>query len=320
MHKTILSIIGQCYNEQEMLPVYYREMCKVMDRIQATDFELIFVDDCSTDKSLEIIEELAEKDARVKCLSMSRNFGKAACCIAGLEYASGDYIVTMDIDLQDPPELLTEMMKCIEEDDVDIVATIATTRKGYSAFHKLCTKWFYKIFNSLSSVQILDGQRDYRLMTRQVVNAIIRHKEYNLFDKGYFTDVGFHTKWITFENVERPAGQTKWPFKRLLKFSLSGIIGYSVLPLKAISVVGVVEMGIAAALLLLMLVLFALGVNAAYVSMLIAAGILGLFGIQMTALGVLSAYVSQIHTEVKARPRYIVRRMINLTDQNEIRR
>lgn len=311
MKKKMVSIVGQCYNEQEMLPIYYREICKVMDQMQDMNFELILVDDCSTDKSLEIIKELADKDPRVKCLSMSRNFGKAACCIAGLEYASGDYVATMDIDLQDPPELLLEMVECIEKNDIDIVATIATTRKGYSAFHKLCTKCFYKIFNSLSSVQIRDGQRDYRLMTRQVVDAITRHKEYNLFDKGYFTDVGFRTKWITFENVERPAGQTKWPFKRLLKFSLSGIIGYSVLPLKAISVVGILEMGIAAILLLLMLILHIGGVKIAYTSMLIASGILCLFGIQMTALGVMAAYIAQIHTEVKARPRFIVRETIN---------
>lgn len=176
----------------------------------------------------------------------------------------------------------------------------------------ICTKWFYKIFNSLSSVQIRDGQRDYRLMTRQVVDAIIRHKEYNLFDKGYFTDVGFRTKWITFENVERPAGETKWPFKRLLKFSISGIIGYSVLPLKAVSAVGMLEMGIAVILLLLMLVLCILQIKVAYIPILIAAGALGLFGVQMMALGVLAAYIAQIHTETKARPRFIVRETINL--------
>lgn len=312
MKKKMVSIVGQCYNEQEMLPIYYHEMCKVMDQMQGVDFEVIFVDDCSTDNSLKIIKELANMDPRIKCLSMSRNFGKAACCIAGLEYSRGDYIATMDIDLQDPPELLLKMMESIEKDDVDIVATIATTRKGYSAFHKLCTKWFYKIFNSLSSVQIRDGQRDYRLMTRQVVDAIIRHKEYNLFDKGYFTDVGFRTKWITFENVERPAGETKWPFKRLLKFSISGIIGYSVLPLKAISAVGMLEMGVAVTLLLLMLVLCILGIKIAYIPMLIVAGVLGLLGVQMTALGILAAYVAQIHTETKARPRFIVREAINL--------
>lgn len=309
--RKMVSIVGQCYNEQEMLPIYYHEMCKVMGRMQDVDFELIFVDDCSTDKSLKIIKDLANEDSRVKCLSMSRNFGKAACCIAGLEYASGDYIATMDIDLQDPPALLIKMMECIEQDDVDIVATIATTRKGYSAFHKFCTKCFYKIFNSLSSIQIRDGQRDYRLMTRQVVDAIIRHKEYNLFDKGYFTDVGFRTKWIKFENVERPAGETKWGFKKLLKFSISGIISYSVLPLKAISIAGIFEVGIAVILLLVMLILTLLRIKL-HIYMLIIAGVLMLFGVQMTALGVLAAYVAQIHTEVKVRPRFIVRETVNL--------
>lgn len=312
MSKNKISIVGQCYNEQEMLPIYYREIRKVMDSIDDTDFELIFVDDCSTDGSLEIIKSLAKKDKRIKCISMSRNFGKAACCIAGLEYATGDYIATMDIDLQDPPELLPEMLDCLKDGNVDIVATIATTRKGYSAFHRLCTRWFYKIFNSLSDIKIRDGQRDYRLMTRQVVEAILKHKEYNLFDKGYFEDVGFRTKWVEFENVERPVGETKWPFRRLLKFSISGIIGYSVIPLKAISFVGILETSITAALVLLMVVRLAFGMKVMFAPMLIAAGILALFSIQTMALGVLAAYIAQMHTEVKARPRFIVREAINM--------
>lgn len=283
-----------------------------MHELNEFDFELIFVDDCSTDRSLAIIKELAARDTRVKCLSMSRNFGKAACCIAGLHYASGDYVVTMDIDLQDPPELLPKMIACMQDENADIVATIATTRTGYSAFHRLCTNMFYKLFNAFSSVKILDGQRDYRLMTRQVVNAILAHKEYNLFDKGYFADVGFCTKWIEFENVARQAGETKWPVKRLLKFSISGIISYSVLPLQLILFSGIALLGIAAILLLVTLIFALCGSAVSYTALLISTGILALFGIQITLVGVLALYVAQIHTEVKGRPRFIVRESVNM--------
>lgn len=309
--KDKISIIGQCFNEHEMLPIYYDAMCKVMNRMTEVDFELIFVDDNSRDDSLAIIKKIAEKDPRVKCISMSRNFGKAACCIAGLSYAQGDYVVTMDIDIQDPPHLLPEMLKTIRNEDVDIVATVATTRSGYSPFHKFCTKMFYKIFNSLSSVKIIDGQRDYRMMTRQVVDAILEHKEYNLFDKGYFTDVGFRTKWIEFENEERPAGETKWPFHRLMKFSIVGIIGYSVIPLQMILYAGIAELSVAAILLIVSLVMSICG-SVSVLPCLIAAVILLLFSGQTLFTGILALYVAQIHTEVKGRPRFIVRAWVNL--------
>ena len=313
--KKTVSIIGQCYNEQEMIPVYYREICKVIDQIHDMDFEIIIVDDASTDQSLSILKSLANEDSRIKCLSMSRNCGKAACCIAGMQYAAGDYVVTMDIDLQDPPKLLPDMINIIQRENVDIIATLATTRTGYSAFHKLCTKCFYSIFNSISSVKIKDGQRDYRLMTRQVVDAILLHKEYNLFDKGYFTDVGFRTKWITFENVERPAGDTKWPFKRLLKFSIIGIIGYSITPLKMIFGLGVIELIGAFALAIAAAVNNCLSGGSEF-ALWSAAAIVGLFGLQMTALGIVAAYIAQIHTEVKLRPRFIVRETVNFNNKD----
>lgn len=309
-----ISIIGQCYNEQQMLPIYYQEICQIMKQMDDVEFELIFVDDHSTDSSLSIIKTLAVQDHRVKCLSMSRNFGKASCCIAGLKYATGDYIVTMDIDLQDPPSLLPQMLKSIQIPNIDIVATIATTRKGYSVFQKFCIGIFYKLFNALSSIKIQDGQRDYRMMTQQVVNAILEHKEYNLFDKGYFADVGFNTMWLCYENIERPAGETKWPFSRLLRFSINGILGYSVTPLKLVLYFGLCTIGAAAITLLIAIVLATLSGSMKYILLLLIAGILALFGIQVTLLGVLALYIAQIHMEVKQRSRFIIREFINMDD------
>lgn len=197
--KEKISIIGQCYNEEEALPLYYEAMCRLMDKMDYVDFELIFVDDCSKDQSLAVIKDLAKKDKRVHYISMSRNFGKDACAMAGFRYATGNYIATMDLDLQDPPELLVDMYSSIKNKGYDIAAAKALTRKGYSFIHKLCINTFYSISNGISSVKMIDGQRDYRLMTRQVVEAILLHNEYDLFNKALLNDVGFKTKWICYE-------------------------------------------------------------------------------------------------------------------------
>ena len=226
-----ISIIGQCYNEEEALPVFYWAMCLVMGKMDYVDFELIFVDDCSKDRSLEVIKSLASQDERVRFISMSRNFGREACAMAGFRYATGDYITTMDLDLQDPPELLTKMYVAIKEEGFDIAAAKALTRNGYSFVHRTFIKAFYSLSNRLSSVKMVDGQREYRLMTRQVVNAILEHGEYNLFNKGLLNDVGFKLKWIDYVNVERSIGTTKFPFLRMMKYALTGLLSYSVVPL-----------------------------------------------------------------------------------------
>ena len=312
MQKDKISIIGQCFNEHEMLPIYYDAMCKVMDRMTEVDFELIFVDDNSRDDSLSIIKGMAEKDPRVKCISMSRNFGREACAMAGFQYATGTMITTMDLDLQDPPEMLIDMYHVIKDEHYDIAAARAMTRHGYSAVHKFCTSCFFGITNRISSVKMLDGQREYRLMTRQAVNAILEHQETLLFNKGLLNDIGFRVKWIEYENQERVAGDTKFPYKRMMKYAINGIIDYSVFPLNFILFFGMAMLSLTALLLLAALILTLSGSGASLTGLLIASGVLALSGIQTTFMGILALYVAHIHIEVKHRPRFIVRETVNL--------
>lgn len=305
--KEKISIIGQCYNEEEMIPIYYDEMCKLMKKMNYVDFELIFINDRSKDKSLEIIKEIASKDERVKYISMSKNFGREACAMAGFRYATGDYVTTMDLDLQDPPELLIQMYDAIKKEGYDIAAAKALTRKGYSKIHKFCINMFYKITNNISSVKMIDGQREYRLMTRQVVDAILEYKEYNLFNKGLLNDVGFDIKWIEYENVERVAGDTKFPYKRMIKYALTGIIDYSLFPLTFVLYMGIV-LTIVSFLLTILTIIFAccsLSVN--FVVLILSILMTLLTGITLICMGIISMYIAQIHTEVKNRPLYIIK-------------
>ena len=208
-----ISIVVPCYNEEESLPLFYKAVDKITDKMKKkASFEFVFVNDGSRDKTLEILRDLAKKDDRVRYISFSRNFGKEAGIYAGLENATGDYVTTMDADLQDPPELLEEMFDTLESGEYDCCATKSTSRNGYSFFRKLFTKWFYGIIGKLSKTEMVAGARDFRLMTRQMVDAIVSMKEYNRYSKGLFSFVGFRTKWIEFENQERVAGTTKWNF------------------------------------------------------------------------------------------------------------
>ena len=306
-NKKMISIIGQVYNEEIMLPIFYEEFKKFTKKMNYVEFELIFIDDCSKDESLRIIKEIAKKDKRVKYISMSRNFGREACAMAGFKYATGDYITTMDIDLQDPFELLIEMYNALTIEKYDIAAAKALTRKGYSKLHKLCTKLFFKISNKISTVKMQDGQREYRLMTRQVVNAILCHNEYNLFNKGLLNDIGFKIKWIEYENVERKAGNTKFPYKRMIKYALTGIIDYSIFPLKFILFMGIVLLFVSLILLVSIIIFAICSLNVNFTILILSFVILILFGIVLTSLGIMSMYISQIHLEVKKRPLYIIR-------------
>lgn len=314
MKKEKISIIGQCYNEEENIDKFYKEISKIMNTMSQVDFEVLFINDCSKDKSLEKIKSIAKVDDRIKCVSMSRNFGKDQCAMAGFKYATGDYITTMDLDLQDPPELLIEMYNSLKNEDYDIAAAKTVTRKGYKFLHKLFIKIYYGIFNKISNVKMIEGQRDYRLMKRKVVNTILLYNEKCLYNKGLLNDVGYKIKWIDYEIAERTSGTTKFKFKRLVKYAITGIISYSILPLKLILYCGFFFLLLSFLMLILLLVnvLVSLGINAGIFSIIIF--IFVLFGIQNIFLGIIALYLSQIHIEVKNRPLYVVSEFINIDD------
>ena len=218
-----ISIIIPCFNEEEALPIYYAEMKKVMDSMKKqTSFELLFVDDGSSDRTYEIMKDLHRKDGRCQYLSFSRNFGKEAAIYAGLQNASGDYVAIMDVDLQDPPSLLPDMYRILKEESYDSVATRRSTRMGEPKIRSFLSKEFYNVINKISKTEIVSGARDYRLMNRKMIDAVLEMSEYNRFSKGIFGWVGFRTKWLEYENIERSAGETKWNVKKLFIYSLEG--------------------------------------------------------------------------------------------------
>ena len=232
-----ISIIVPCYNEEAVLELFYNKITEVSDSIDA-EFEYVFVDDGSKDKTLEILKAYSKKDSRVRFVSFSRNFGKEAAMYAGLQESTGDYVAIMDADLQDPPDLLPEMYQILLSGEFDCVATKRKTRKGEPIIRSFFSRLFYKIINKMSETEIVDGARDYRLMTRKMVDSILKVTEYNRFSKGIFSWVGFKTKWIAYDNVERAAGKTKWSFWKLFVYSLDGITAFSTVPLIISAVVG----------------------------------------------------------------------------------
>ena len=234
-----ISLVVPCYNEEEVIKIFYNEIQKIKKDFDNVCFEIIFVNDGSRDKTLELMRELSNNDD-VRYVSFSRNFGKEAAMYAGLETSTGDYVAIMDADLQDPPALLKEMYEILESGEYDSVATRRVTRKGEPVIRSFFARLYYKIINKISKTEIVDGARDFRLMTRQMVNAVLEVKEYNRFSKGIFSWVGFRTKWLEYENVERAAGETKWSFWKLFKYSLDGIFSFSTAPLKAIAISGII--------------------------------------------------------------------------------
>ena len=233
-----ISIVVPMYNEQESLGILYKELNRVTDTLPEYEFEYLFVNDGSSDATLAEIRQLAEKDKRVRYVSFSRNFGKEAALYAGLKNATGDYVATMDADLQDPPALLPQMIAMIEAGDCDNVATRRVNRKGEPPIRSFFAKCFYKVMRHLSHIEIADGARDYRLMSRAMVDSIVSVSEYNRFSKGIFAWVGYETKWLEFENVERSAGETKWSFWKLVRYSFDGIINFSDTPIRISSYLG----------------------------------------------------------------------------------
>ncbi len=300
-----LSIIVPCFNEEESIPYFYDEVKKVTNNMDIK-LELIFVDDGSRDKTLEVIKSKTD-DKEVKYISFSRNFGKESAMYAGLSMASGDYVTIMDVDLQDPPSLLPEMVRLIEEEGYDCVATKSTSRNGYSFLRKTFTKWFYDIIGKMSKTEMVPGARDYRLMTRQMVDAVLSMKEYNRYSKGLFSFVGFKTKWIEFENKERVAGTTKWNFWKLFSYALDGIVGFSTAPLTMAAFIGVLFCLIAFIMIIVIIVkTLAFGdPTSGWPSL--ACIIFMVSGIQLLCLGVIGEYLAKMYLEVKQRPIYIIK-------------
>lgn len=302
----LCSCIVPCFNEEEVIPLYYEEMQKVRKQEEGKiDFEIIFIDDGSKDKTLEVIKKLSEQDECIHYVSFSRNFGKEAAMYAGFEHANGEYVVTMDVDLQDPPHLIPEMIRCIEEEGYDSVATRRVTRKGEPPIRSFFARRFYGLINKISDADIVDGARDFRMMKRDMVNAILSMPEYNRFTKGIFGWVGFKTKWIEFENVERAAGETKWSFWKLFRYALGGIIAFSTVPLTIVSLIGVVVC-IIAFLFLLFVVIRAVIFGdpvAGWPSLICVISFLS--GIQLLGIGVVGMYLSKTYLETKKRPIYI---------------
>lgn len=303
----MISVIIPCFNEQESIPYFYDEITKVSNKMNEHDFEYIFVDDGSKDKTIDKLIELSQKDSRVKYISFSRNFGKESAIFAGLENSKGDYVVIMDADLQDPPALLPEMMNLIKNEGYDSVATRRVSRKGEPLIRSFFARMFYKIINRISDTEIVDGARDFRLMTRQMVDAILDMKEYNRFSKGIFGWVGFNTKWLEYENVERVAGETKWSFWKLFKYSLEAITAFSILPLQIASVLGVL-LSIIAFIMVVFIVIRALIFGdpvSGWPSLMSVIVMIG--GIQLLTIGILGNYLAKTYLETKKRPIYIVK-------------
>lgn len=303
-----ISIVVPCYNEEESLPLFYKEVNKVTETMkEKAEFEFVFVNDGSKDNTLEELRNLAKKDKRVRYISFSRNFGKEAGMLAGLENATGDYITTMDADLQDPPTLLEEMFDTLESGEYDCCATKSTNRKGYSFLRKTFTKWFYDIIGKISKTEMVPGARDFRLMTRQMVDAIISMREYNRYSKGLFSFVGFKTKWIDFEIEDRAAGTSKFNFWKLFSYAIEGIVAFSTAPLVFAALVGVIFCFIAFILIIFIIVKTLVWGDpvGGWPSMACIMFFVG--GIQLFCTGIIGEYLAKTYLETKHRPVYIVK-------------
>lgn len=302
-----ITVVVPCYNEEQSLHFFYKEMERVAAEMKENTFEYLFVDDGSKDRTLECIRELKEKDEKVRYVSFSRNFGKEAAIYAGLFHASGDYVAIMDADLQDPPSLLPKMYRAVTEEGYDSAATRRVTRKGEPPIRSFFARRFYHIMNKISDVELMDGARDYRLMNRAYVDALLQMGEYNRFSKGLFGWVGFKTKWLEFENVERVAGETKWSFWKLFKYSLDGIVAFSSMPLYMASWLGAGMCGVSVLAILFIIVRQLVFGNsvAGWPSMVCIIILIG--GLQLLSIGILGLYLSKTYLEVKHRPIFIAR-------------
>ncbi len=305
--KKLISIVVPCYNEENVLSLFFKEVNKVIKNIKDKNFEFVFVNDGSNDNTLNVIKKLSIKKKNIKYLSFSRNFGKEAAMYAGMKESNGEYIVIMDADLQDPPALLTEMVKTIDDGEYDVVATRRVSRKGEPLIRSFFARMFYKIINRLSDIDIVDGARDYRIMTRKVVDSILDCQEYNRFSKGLFSFVGFNTKWLEYENIKRVSGETKWSFFKLFRYAMEGIISFSTLPLSFASIFGIIICFIsfiAIVFIVIRTLLFGDPVGG-WPSMVCI--LLFVSGIQLLCMGIIGQYLAKTYLETKKRPIYIIK-------------
>ncbi len=306
----LISVVVPCYNEEEVLPLFYTEIVKVMGGIMEThpdtDYELLFINDGSKDGTLKEFRLMAEKDKRVRYISFSRNFGKEAGMFAGLQNAKGDYVVVMDADLQHPPAFIPQMYEYVLSGEYDCATTRRVSREGESKIRSWFSRLFYKVMNKISQTEIVDGAQDFRFMTRQMVDAILSMKEYNRFSKGIFSWVGFRTKYMPYENVERAAGTTAWSFKSLFKYSLEGIFAFSTAPLSISSLLGILSCVIAFIMILVVVIKWLVCGDPVqgYTTTICVLLLIG--GLQLFCMGILGQYLSKTYLETKNRPVYLI--------------
>ena len=302
-----ISIVIPCFNEEEAIPIFYEETLKVLKTMPLSSFEFVFIDDGSSDRTLEVLKEISAKDKLVHFVSFSRNFGKEAALYAGLSKANGEFISVMDVDLQDPPSLLPQMLEAILKEGYDCAATRRVTRKNEPPVRSFFARKFYKIMGKLSDVPVVDGARDFRLMTRKYKDAVLSLLERNRFTKGIFPWVGFKTKWFAYENVERVAGKTKWSFWKLFLYSIDGIIGFSTKPLAFSAVAGVLSLAVTFVLIIFIAVRRLVFGDPVQGWASLVCFITFFSGLQLFCTGISGLYISKIYTEVKHRPIYIIK-------------
>ena len=302
----LISVVVPCYNEEEVLGKLCDELTRVAGLMDYVDFEYCFVDDGSSDRTLEMLRELSKRDERVRFVSFSRNFGKESAMLAGLEMATGDYTAVMDADLQHPPEMLKAMYEGLQTGAYDCVAARRESRKGEPPVRSFFARCFYRLINRISDTEIVDGACDFRMMTRPVVNAILSLGEYNRFSKGIFGWVGFRTKWLPYENVARVAGETKWSFWKLLLYSIQGIVGFSTVPLALASVLGLVLCVLSLLMVVYIVIKTLLFGDPVGGWPSLACMVMFMGGIQLFCMGILGQYMAKTYLETKRRPIYIL--------------
>ncbi|MBQ4618418.1 MAG: glycosyltransferase family 2 protein [Clostridia bacterium] len=304
-----ISVIVPCYNEEESLPILYDEICKVSEKLDAYRFEIVLINDGSSDRTIEIMRKLAKEDERIHYISFSRNFGKESAMLAGLRESKGDYVAILDADMQDPPGILPQMLEILENEECqyDVVATRRVDRKGEPLIRSFFARCFYKLMNRMSETEIVDGARDFRLMRRKVVDAILSVGEYNRFSTGIFSWVGFPTKWLEYENKERVAGETKWSFWKLFLYSISGIIDFSTKPLAMASLTGTFFCVLAFVMMIFVIIRTVIWGDPVAGWPSLVCIILFTSGIQLFSIGILGQYLSRTYMEAKHRPSYLIR-------------
>ena len=308
--RPLLSAVVPCYNEEEALPLCYQALCEVAEQMPQVQFEFWLIDDGSSDRTSDVMRALRGQDARVHYVLFSRNFGKEAALYAGLEQARGDYVCVLDADLQDPPSLLPQMYAAIVQEGYDCAATRRVSRKGEPRIRSFFARRFYKLINKMSKAEIVDGARDFRLMSRQMVQAVLSLSEVNRFSKGLFGWVGFRTKWIAYENVERVAGKTKWSLWRLFLYSLEGIVAFSTVPLAIASLFGLLFCLIAFVMILIIVLKTLIWGDPVTGWPSLACIIFFVGGIQLFCLGIVGQYLSKMYLETKKRPIYIAKEVV----------